>query len=252
MKSFLLSLLFLIYNLSLAGAILALSWIDLSLVAYLLILLSKWRIFAVSQHYWIPHLKSNSCDLVVGISTVALINTPYFSTNLTASAFIALLYVGWLIVIKPLSHDWGRSTQALICQFYGLSALWLHLDGALSGLVAIPLAWLVGLIAANHFLNATQTEDSLLRSTLVMIWGLFIACLAWLSWVWSISYVLPSGVFAIPQIAIIATLSGYFTGQIINGLLKKDLTRQNVLQNTIFFIGIMAIIIVFSPWQPVQ
>ena len=40
--------------------------------AIMIVLLAKWRMFAVKPRYWVTNLKSNLVDIFVGVSVVAL------------------------------------------------------------------------------------------------------------------------------------------------------------------------------------
>ena len=72
------------------------SWI----IGFILVLLSKWRMFAVRPHYLWLNIKSNLVDLIVGFSFVLL---AFFSgtTILPVHYILAAAYVLWLILVKP-------------------------------------------------------------------------------------------------------------------------------------------------------
>src|SRR5271165_5298167 len=67
-------------------------------IALALILLSKWRIFAVRPRYWLANIRSNGVDIIVGISLLI------FMTHTNSSYWQLLwvaVYIIWLTVIKP-------------------------------------------------------------------------------------------------------------------------------------------------------
>ena len=67
-------------------------------IAYVVVVLSKWRMFAVRPRFWAANVRANAIDLMVGLSIVV------FVTN-TSSAWYQLgwtaIYAIWLLAIKP-------------------------------------------------------------------------------------------------------------------------------------------------------
>ena len=92
------------------------------LLGFLLVILSKWRMFAVRPRYWLLNLKSNLVDLIVGVSFVLI---AYCSGN-TEIYFVhyllAVLYSLWLVILKPMSSPAATAAQALIAIFLGTTA----------------------------------------------------------------------------------------------------------------------------------
>jgi hypothetical protein len=43
-------------------------------MGYILVLLSKWRMFAVRPRYWLANVRANMTDLIVGLSIVSFMN----------------------------------------------------------------------------------------------------------------------------------------------------------------------------------
>ena len=87
----------------------------------LLILVSKWRVFAVRGRYIWLNIKSNLVDTIVGVSVVLL---TYFAggTFMMVDVLLAVFYCVWLIVIKPMSSERATLAQSLIAVFLGMSA----------------------------------------------------------------------------------------------------------------------------------
>src|SRR5579864_9817282 len=67
-------------------------------LALAIILLSKWRMFAVRPRYWLANIRANAVDIIVGVSFLVLM--VHSGTQLW-QLILALLYAVWLLVIKP-------------------------------------------------------------------------------------------------------------------------------------------------------
>src|SRR5579884_3561365 len=91
-------------------------------LALSIIVLSKWRMFAVRPRFWAANVRANAIDLMVGISIVA------YMTH-TQSPLVRLIwaavYAFWLLVIKPSSSIPYVTGQAFIGQLFALMALYL-------------------------------------------------------------------------------------------------------------------------------
>ena len=67
-------LIYILLNVGLATAVLAAIWATGSpWLGLLIILVSKWRVFAVRPRYWFTHVEANMVDIVVSVSVVTLI-----------------------------------------------------------------------------------------------------------------------------------------------------------------------------------
>ena len=103
------------------GAVLITVFSASPLLGILLVLMSKWRVFAVRRRYIWVNLKSNLVDLIVGLSIVLL---AYYagSSFLLVDFILMAIYVIWLLFIKPLSSETATLAQSLIAVFLGISA----------------------------------------------------------------------------------------------------------------------------------
>lgn len=202
-RSKLSDVIYIVLNLAFAAALFGLTIaFDPPYLAYLLVLLSKWRVFAVRPRFWFANLQTNIVDVIVGISAVTLIWLA--GDALIIQILLSVLYAAWLLIVKPRSKRHWVLLQAGISQFVGLVALF-SVAYTWPALVVVLVAWLIGYAAAKHALGSyDEDEDTLLA----LIWGLVIAELAWLSYHWTIAYQLV-GELKIPQIAIIVGLFGF-------------------------------------------
>ncbi len=204
-------------------------------IALLLILISKWRMFAVKPRHWPANVRANAIDIIVGVSALV------FMTQ-TDSQMLQLIWASaygvWLLVIKPGSKVLSVSGQALIGQFVGLTALFLRFGGA-NAAVLMVASWLICYLAARHFLASFDEPHTRFFSYL---WGYFGAALVWLLSHWLIFY----GPIAQPTLLINVIGFGLAT---LYYLQETD-RLSTFLQRQILFImfAIVIILIVFSDW----
>jgi hypothetical protein len=184
---------------------------DLPVLAYVFILLSKWRIFAVRPRFWFANIQTNLLDTLVGLSVVTLL---WQATGaLPLQIALTVLFAIWLLVIKPLSGRVAMVFQAGLAQFVSIVALF-TISFAWPSFLVVLFMWLIGYATARHVLSAYDEEDMNLLS---LLWGLVIAQLGWLGYHWAIAYALPftkmlfpEAVVQIPQIAIVITAVSWF------------------------------------------
>jgi len=66
-RSLLSELIYIVLNVALAVGLLVIVWAIASpYAAFALVLLSKWRVFAVRPRYWFANLQANMVDVIVG------------------------------------------------------------------------------------------------------------------------------------------------------------------------------------------
>lgn len=232
--------------------------VDLPYLAYVMVLLSKWRVIAVRPRFWFANLQANFIDFMVGISVVTLMQLTAATTP-WVSVLLAVLFMFWLLVLKPHTAKRWVLVQAAIGQFISLMALFslahtfelkpLVTD---SSFLTVLIAWLIGYMTARHALSSFKNEDE--RALLSLIWGFIIAELAWLSHHWTIAYSIYRDIGAaadkqlmIPQIAIVATLLGFVTVKWYESLHAPDNKKafKDARAATIFAAAAIAILLVF-------
>ncbi len=216
--------------------------IGLTPLALIVVVLSKWRMFAVQPRHWLVNIRSNSPDLIVGLSFVVFMSQA--QTNIAMLLWI-ILYIAWLLLLKPKSEPAYVGAQALVSLFMGLTALFWLAD-SLPEIVIVLGAWFVASVSALHFLNGYDEPFSRIIS---VMWALFIAEMAWLMNRWLIVYPVSESII-IPQIAIVATVIGYISGTMYHleqvGKLNKKLRRRYLVLG--FVILLVIIIIGSSGW----
>ena len=212
--------------------------IDFVALAIALIIISKWRMFAVRPRYWVANIISNGTDILVAVSLVI------FMANTVEQwwqLFWMAIYMGWLVVIKPRSDELSVSAQAMLGQLVALSALYLKF-GASSIVWLVIGTWAVAYLAARHFLTSFDEPHAAL---IAQFWAYFAASLAYVLGHWLIFY----GVIA--QIVIVITTVGYGAA----GLYYLDATNKGSLlvkRELLLIMGtILVLVIALSNWKGV-
>jgi hypothetical protein len=206
-------------------------------LAFAVIFMSKWRMFAVRPRFWPAHVRANAVDIMVGVSVIVFMT---HSTSAAAQFGWAVAYGVWLIAIKPSSGIKPISLQAGIGQLLALAALFAAwTDGPLYGLVL--LSGLICYLAAHHFFDAFDEPYAKLLSYL---WGYFGAALTWLLGHWLLYYRFT----AVAQPTLLLTAIGY--GLAVLYYLDHHERLNSGLKRQFLFIMLAVILVVlaFSDW----
>lgn len=249
---------YILLNIAYAAALLALvsPGVDLPYLAYILVLLSKWRVVAVRPRFWFANLQANFVDFMVGISVVTLMLLTAASTPWVA-VLLAILFGFWLLVLKPHTAQRWVLVQAAVGQFVSLTALFSLAHGfelkpfiTDSSFPTVVIAWVIGYMTARHALSSFRGEEE--RSFLSLIWGFVLAELAWLAHHWTIAYSIYNDVAAdkqlmIPQVAIVATLLSFVAIRWYDSFHSPDDKKavKDARAATIFSIAVLAILLIF-------
>lgn len=183
-------------NIFLALLVFVLVRIDFIQLALVVILLSKWRMFAVRPRFWPANIRANAVDIIVSVSLLAFMIQ---GDSQLAQILWAAVYAAWLLVVKPASSALMVSAQAMVGLLFGLTALFLHWgDSALYVLVfgAATVCYLV----ARHFFDSFDEPYAKLLSYL---WAYFGGALTWVLGHWLLFY----GFMAQPTLLLVA--AGY-------------------------------------------
>ena len=209
--------------------------LNLVLPAFIIVVLSKWRMLAVRPRFWAANIRANAVDLMVGLSIVLFMT---HSGSLLIQVAWAILYAIWLLAIKPGSGVPMVTAQAFIGQFAALSALYLTwADGPVYGLTL--LSGLFCFLAARHFLDAF---DEPYAKMLAYTWGYFGAALAWLLSHWLLFY------RGVAQPTLLLSTVGYGMAVLYyldhNDRLGKGVRRQFIF----IMVAIVLVALAFSDW----
>ena len=244
-------------NVGLALTILAVVHNSQSLwLALLVVLVSKWRVLAVRPRFWVANLIANMVDIIVGLSVVVLLlaasnslllagnGLPTPGENLPAQIFITIVYIVWLLFIKPRSRRSYVAMQAAFAIFLGITALSLVSYSWDSALFVLCM-WLIGYVAARHVLGSYEELHTTLYS---MITGFLFAEFGWISFHWLMAYPVPgAGMVRFSQLALIVLLLCFVSERAYASYHKHGAVRKaDILAPIVLTVSIMLTVYVFA------
>lgn len=224
------------------GAVLITVLSSSPVLGLILVLLSKWRVFAVRSRFLLLNIKSNLVDIIVGFSIVLL--TYYAGSSFLPVDFLLMLvYSVWLLIIKPLSSENANLIQSLIAVFLGISAATI-MSANLDSIVIVLLAFLIGYAGSRHVLSQTN-DNNFTLSTLVC--GLVFAEVAWLCHSWAIVYTFGNTGIRIPQLAIILTIFAFVYNYARQSMIKyqDDFRFKHIIGPVLFGVALIGIIVLW-------
>jgi hypothetical protein len=247
-RSFLSEVVYTILNVVLAIAlVVVIRYTESIPLAFLLVLVSKWRIFAVRPRYWFANLRSNLVDVIVGVSFVILlysINEANIADTrqLLLMGAVTALHIAWLLVIKPRSKRSFVVAQAGVALFLGTATLFAVSYNWPVSLVVVAM-WLIGYSVANHVLNTYDEETHTLF--LSIVWGLVVAEISWVAYHWTIAYSLPFiESLSLPQVAIIVTLASFVAHRAYDSFYHHQKVRTaDLMLPLLFSVSVIALLI---------
>lgn len=235
---------YILLNVGLASSVLGLVYLfpDLPILAYLLVILSKWRVLAVRPRFWWDNFQANFLDLLLGISVVTMLSSA--REVFVLQLVIAGLYALWLVILKPMTTRSAVQAQAAVAQFVAITALFSTAYAWSSWAVVLSM-WVIGYVSARHTLVAYEEDDITFLS---LIWGLITAELGWVAYHWTIAYSFGSSdsIFKIPQLAIILTLLGYLASHSYTTYKTKGTTKLgDMVWPSLFVLGTIIVLLTF-------
>lgn len=247
-RSFLSEAVYMILNIGLAIALLVVIRYTGSIpLAFGLVLVSKWRVLAVRPRYWIANLRSNLIDFIVSISVVLhmyTINEAVIDEErkLLLLGGLTLLYILWLLFLKPRSKRSFVAAQAGVAVLVGVAALFAVSYNWPASVVVLGM-WLIGFAAARHVLSAYDDETHGLFISLG--WGVAMAEIGWIAYHWTIAYSLPFfPSLLIPQVAIIAVLVSFVAYKAYDSFYHNSKIRTNdIILPLLFTLSVIAVLI---------
>jgi hypothetical protein len=210
----------------------------------LLVLASKWRVFAVMPRFWLVNLLSNLVDVIVGVSVVLL---SYLSGQdaVLIQILLVLAYSVWLILIKPRTSELAAETQAYVATFLALSAVAiLVVQMQVDSIVFVATAFVVGYSALRHILTQSEDHDF---EVVVLAGSLFFAEFVWIVQHWLILYSFGQSGFVVPQVAIIGTLAMFMFVKLYKAVAKHDgkLRASDAVLPAIFSVFIILVMVLW-------
>lgn len=227
-------------HLSLVAVIPPLAYIFVRLeffaVAAVVVLLSKWRMFAVQPRYWLAHIRTNAVDIAVSLSLLSFMIVANDSMRIQLLWLLA--FELWVLYIKPGASTMLVSVQALLAQFLGSVALFLTFETAPFWVYIVLIAAL-SYFSARHFFAAYEETHGVQYSWL---WALFAASLTWILGHWLLFF------GPIAQPALLLAIAGYGIGGLYY-LHEHDKLTLLVRRQIIFVtLAIIVVVLAFSNW----
>ena len=219
--------------------------------ALVIVLLSKWRVFAVRTRFWLANIQDNAVCFIVSLGYVVFLfntnpSTADSSQNLTSlitQIALALLYIVWLIWLKPKSKRSYIVAQAGVALFVGITAIFM-MSYSWIALPVVFLVWLVGYVSARHVLGSYDESHIILLS---LVFAFIVSEIGWLAYHWTVAYQVPfSANILIPQASIIVLAYGFLAEKAYGSFYHNQKIRMNdIILPLLFAIGITTVLILF-------
>lgn len=244
-RSIVSEMVYVLLNVGLAAALLLVVWVvESPLPAFAVVLLSKWRVLAVRPRYWFAHIQANMVDLIVSFGLVVLLYTAGRSDTgegMAVQIVLTLLYVAWLLVLKPRTKRAYVIAQAGVALAVGTIALFSLSYGWPSSAVVIAM-FILGYSVARHVLSA-YSDNSLTMMSL--IWGFIMAQVGWLTYHWLVAYDIPlTDTIKLPQATIIVIALSFLAERTYSSYAKHGTVRGNdILLPALLSLGVVGVIL---------
>lgn len=209
--------------------------LDLAGVALAVVLLSKWRIFAVQPRHWLAHFRTNAIDIIFSLSILAFMTS---TTSMSAQLLWVLVYEVWVLYIKPGEKPILVTLQALLGQLAGLVALFVAFDQVPAAFYIVAGAAIL-YYSARHFFGSFEEQHYHAYS---LIWALFGACLIWVLSHWLLFY------GPIAQVALLLSVIGYGVATLYY-LHETDRLSKLVQRQVLFVVvALVSVMLILSDW----
>jgi hypothetical protein len=249
-RSFLSEAVYVVLNISMAIALMLIVRITGSLwPAFLLVFLSKWRVLAVRPRFWFANIQADLVSVIVSVGFVVFLfcanpaNVNNDIQSVVLQIILVLLYIGWLLFLRPKSKRVYVIAQATIALFIGITAIYTMSYWWVTTPVVL-LAWLIGYATARHILSSYDNEDHV--TLLSLAWGLVVAEISWLAFHWTIAYQLPflPNNILLPQVSIIVLCFGFLAFESYNSFYHYQKVRFNdIIMPLLFSSGIIIVLL---------
>lgn len=248
-RSFLSEVVYIVLNVTLAVALMIIVRATGSLwFAFALVLLSKWRVLAVRPRFWFANIQADLVSLIVSLGFVVFLydTNPLPNTNNSQSIIIqiilVLLYIGWLLFLKPKSKRKYIAAQAGIALFVGVTSIYVMGYDWIASPVVL-LMGLVGYATARHILSSYDEDYIVLTS---LAWGLASAEIGWIAYHWTIAYRLPILTsLLLPRVSIIMLCFGFLAYKSYDSYFHHQKVRINdIIMPLIFTISLVAVLVI--------
>lgn len=236
------SLLHVVLNLLLAVASIGATVITGNfIIGLILVIISKWRVFAVNHRYWLLNLRASLVDLIVGVSFVLLAYAAGTSF-LPVHVILMIAYAIWLIVIKPRSTTTFAIVQAICAIFLGTTTATVF-AAVTDSIVLVITTFIIGYAASYHVLVQSYSQDCTLIS---LVFGLISAEIAWISHTWLIIYTIGATGIGVAQLSFVLSLIAFAYFKICANLSEHHgkLKLRELAMPLVFCLVVLVILII--------
>ena len=204
-------------------------------LAFAVVLMSKWRALAVRPRFWFANLVANMVDIIVGVSIVVLL---YGASGAQWLQFaITLLYIVWLLFIKPRSRRSYVTVQAGCAVFLGITALSM-VSFSWDAFLFVLAMWVIGFVSTRHVLGSYEEPRTHIYS---LVSGAIFAEMGWIGFHYLMAYPIPGfQLIQFSQLALFITLYSFIAERAYASYHKHGAVRRSdVIMPILLTIGIM-------------
>ncbi len=209
--------------------------LNLDMVALAVIVLGKWRMFAVKPRHWMPHIRTNAVDIIVGLGLLACMVS---ASNILWQLLWLALYEVWVLFIKPKSSLLMVSAQAMVAQVLGSVSMFLVLESSPLA-VYVVLYGAIAYFTARHFLGSFDEPHS---HILASQWAFFASALMWVLGHWLLFF------GPVAQVAILLSTIGCSVWGLYYLHETDRLTKLIQRQIMVATVTVILVVIIFADW----
>ncbi len=211
-------------------------------LAFAVVLMSKWRALAVRPRFWFANLVANMVDIIVGVSIVVLLCGASGAQWLQFA--ITLLYIVWLLFIKPRSRRSYVAVQAGCAIFLGITALSM-VSFSWDAFLFVLAMWVIGFVSTRHVLGSYEEPHTHIYS---LVSGAIFAEMGWIGFHYLMAYPIPGfQLIQFSQLALFITLYSFIAERAYASYHKHGAVRRSdVIMPILLTIGIMVATYVFA------
>lgn len=218
------------------AALIAVSATNSVWVGFFIVLLGKWRILAVRPHYWAANVMANMVDIITSLSYVVFLYEA--AGNWWVQVGLTILYVAWLLLLKPQSKRRYVVWQALVAIVFGVGAL-MQLSYDWVATAVVVGMWLIGFMAARHTLSAYKEPHTPIYS---LIWGLVFAELGWIFYHWNFAFDVGVGGIKLAFVTVVVAALSLLAERIYASYHRHHkIVMGDILLPLLFTVGIMTV-----------
>lgn len=211
-------------------------------LAFAVVLMSKWRALAVRPRFWFANLVANMVDIIVGVSVVILL---YGASGAQWLQFaITLLYIGWLLFIKPRSKRSYVAIQAACAVFLGITALSM-ISFSWDVILFVFAMWVIGFVSARHVLGSYEEPHTHIYS---LVTGAIFAEMGWIGFHYLMAYPIPGfQSIQFSQLALFVTLCCFVAERAYASYHRHGVVqRSDIIMPILLLLGIMIAVYVLA------